>query len=285
VKVVSLHFEPAVEIASTLEGETVEVQLAGDLNPGVPVTADILVEDEHGNTLNVLVPFRARNTRLPDLLITELRTKHTKPKADFVELKVLKAGNLGALRLFTAGSGLKTPVFEFPPAEVAQGEYIVVHLRSWEEGLVNETGTDLSASSGTDSSPRARDFWIAGSKELLRETDAVFLMDQDDKVLDAVLLSESAEGGWLKPELASAAELLASEGAWKYAGDMPLPADAVPSTGTTTTRSISRNEQSADSNSPADWYITATSNATPGKPNSQLRWVASASNLRSAPAR
>jgi len=35
-----------------------------------------------------------------------------------------------------------------------------------EPGIVDEPGTNLAASSGTDALPTARDFWIPGSLEL-----------------------------------------------------------------------------------------------------------------------
>ncbi|GHU56309.1 hypothetical protein FACS189442_4790 [Spirochaetia bacterium] len=93
VQVVSLNLEPPVAVASISAGATVTVTLEEALNAGESITADLLVEDDAGNTLNVLVPFRARNDGIPKLLITELRTEYSKPKAEFVELKTLEAGN------------------------------------------------------------------------------------------------------------------------------------------------------------------------------------------------
>jgi hypothetical protein len=244
------------------------------LPEGVPVTADILVKDARGHTLNVLVPFTSRNTNVPSIQLTELRTEYSKPKVEFVEFKAISAGNLGALRLFIASNGIEEPVFTFPSVEVRVGEYIVVHLRSIEEGLLNETGASRTASPGTEASPDARDFWVPGTVKLLRKTDAVLLMDQDDKILDAVLLSESADASWAKSNLTDAAALLKAKSAWKGAGNLLLPTDAVFSSTSTLTRTISRNETLADSNSVADWYVTATSSATPGAPNSDKRYVA-----------
>jgi hypothetical protein len=164
-------------------------------------------------------------------------------------------------------------VFVFPPVEVQAGEYIVVHLRSIEEGLINETGTNRTASAGTEATPSGRDFWRAGSEKLLRKTDAVFLMDQDDKVLDALMLHKEADTAW-KDDLAQAAELLGRQRAWKAAtGTSPQASDAILSDAATLTRTISRNESIPDSNSAADWFITVTSGATPGKLNTDKRYV------------
>jgi hypothetical protein len=96
-----------------------------------------------------------------------------------------------------------------------------------------------------------------------------------------VLLSENPDPWWIKGEFASAAELLSTEGAWRPAsGDfiessgIASPSEAVltKNVGTAATRSISRDEAVPDSNTADDWYVTATSNATPGKLNSTKRF-------------
>jgi hypothetical protein len=280
VRVASLNFDPALSVESTSDGTTVTIVLDEALNPGDPVTADLLVEEAAGNTLNVLVPFRARNDRMPRLLITELRIEATKPKSEFVEFKTLEAGNLGALRLFISGNTKKPLTFEFPPVEVKKGEYILVHLRTrdTDTGAVNETGDDLALSGGNEALPDARDFWIPGSNKLLHKTDVVYLMDQDDKVIDAVMMSEKPDPLWSKECFIDAAELLHEQGAWLSAdGGIPGPEDAVITANikTSTTRSISRDED-MDTNRAEDWYITASTTknpgATPGKKNNPLRF-------------
>jgi hypothetical protein len=277
VKVVSLNFDTGADVESIEEGEKVTVYFSESLREGEKITADMLVEDERRNSLNVLVPFRTRNNRLPDMIINELRTENSKPKVEFVEFRTLSPGNLGALRLFIAGHSLEKPVYEFPPTEVKAGEYIVLHLRATETGWADETGDDLALSGGTDASKSARDFWINGNEKLLHKNDAVYLLDQDDVIIDAVLLSEIADPWWNKQDLATAAELLGGQGAWLPSGDagenyIPGPADAVISTGTTATRTISRDESIGNNRRAGDWYIVATSSATPGTTNSTKRW-------------
>jgi hypothetical protein len=284
--VVSLLFDPAAEFESIGEGKEVLVSLVKPFKAGERINADILVEDESRNTLNVLIPFRTKNNRMPALVINELRTEYSKStsgsvtsiKTEFVEFKTQSAGNLGALRLFIAGNSLTRPVYEFPPAEVQAGEYIVLHLRTMETGWADETGDDLALSGGTDALATARDFWVSGSSKLLHKTDAVYLMDQDDRIIDGVLLSENPDPSWGKSDFAAAAELLADGGAWlPSAGSstgIPAPSDAVitKNIGTAATRSISRDETVNDSNTSNDWYISATSGATPGKENSTKRF-------------
>jgi hypothetical protein len=274
VKVVSLHFKPELTVDSVENGSTVRVHFSQKPAPGTRFTADLLAEDERGNTINLLVPLRSRNNRIPALLINELRTEYSKPKAEFIELKTLEAGNLGALRLYIAGNYKNPLVYEFAPVEVAQGEYVVLHLRTLEEGCRDELGANLDESGGTEASPAARDLWIPDSAKLLHKTDAVYLLDQDDRVIDAVMISENPDPWWNKEYFAEAAEFLFKQGTWKSAaGKICGPADAVSGGNTTTTRTICRDETTADTNTAADWYTTANSSATPGTPNNPKRFT------------
>jgi hypothetical protein len=274
VKVTSLHFSPEIEPDEIENGSTVRVSFNGGPGPGERVTVDLLAEDDNGNTINVLVPFRTRNNRLPPLFITELRTEYSKPKCEFIELKTLGAGNLGALRVFVAGNYKAPLIYEFPSVEVLKGEYITLHLRTTEESNRDELKRNLDESGGVDSSPTARDFWIPGSAKLLHKTDAIYLLDQDDSVVDAVMLSENTDPWWVKDYFAEAAEFLFNAAAWKSPDNKICdPSKAVQSTGTTLTRTICRDESLVkDSNTAADWYISANSSATPGKPNSAKRY-------------
>ena len=280
VRVVTFNIDPAMEALSIEDGQEVRITFDRPLEEGKKFTADILVEDPDRNSLNVIVPFRGRNSRMPALLFNELRTEYTKPKVEFVEFYAPEAGNLGAIRLFIAGYSLLKPVYEFPPAEVKAGEYIVLHLRSIEEGIADETGSNLALSLGTEALSDARDFWLPGSSKLFHKTDALWLLDQDDRIIDAVLLSENPGAAWGSKEtaIASAAEYLAREKAWlppsgESAGQwLPTPSDAVITSGSTLTRTICRDESLAPERRAAAWYITATSSTTPGKPNNPKRY-------------
>jgi len=274
VRVVSLRLSPAREIASMEEGSTVRVSLEENMGPAERHVADLLAEDAKGNTINVLVPFRSRNNRVPQMLINELRTEYSKPRAEYIEFKMLSAGNLGALRVFIEGNYKNPMTYEFSPVEVKAGEYVVLHLRTLDELCRDEASARLDESGGTDSSPTARDFWIPGSSKLLHKTDAVYVLDQDDRVVSAVMMSETPDASWKKDYFAQAAELLFKQGAWKTAdGKICGPKDAVDTSGvkTAATRSVSRDETVKNTNTAADWYIAATSCATPGGPNNPKR--------------
>ena len=273
VKITSLSFDPVIAITSIENGSTVRVTLEENTSPGALLTADLLAEDGNRNTINVLVPLRTRNNRMPALVINEVRTEYSKPKAEFIEFKMKKPGNLGAMRVFIAGGSQKPTIYEFSPVEVGKGEYVVLHLRKIEDECKDEYSDNLDESGGTDSSPTARDFWVQGTAKLINKTGMIYVLDQDDRVLDAVMISEKKDAWWAKDYLAEAAEFLYSQGAWKSAdGEICSPADAVNSASTTNTRTICRDETVENTNTKTDWYIVYTSNATPGKPNNTRRW-------------
>ena len=266
VKIKSLNFDFDAEIISIEEGEQVLITLSEPLMEGIKITADILVEDTNRNTLNVLVPFRSRNDRMPRLLFNELRTEGsnvTNPltsRVEFMEFISESEGNLGAIRVYLASYSIVNPVYEFPAAEVKAGEYIVLHLRTPSPDCRDETGSDLALSGGNEATPNSREFWVPGSAKRLRKTDIAYIVDQDDRVLAGVLLKENPDTPWSTPALAAAADLLISQGAW-------LSEDVIHSASTTTTRTISRDETLTHADRSENWYITVTSGHTPGRSN------------------
>jgi len=271
-----LNFEPELSVDSLENGSTVRVKFKEKQEAGKLIKVNLLAEDSKKNTLNVLVSFRTRNDRMPRLEINEVRTFYSKPTCEFIEFKMKTAGNLGAMRIYIASSDKEPMVFEFEPVEVKEGEYVVLHMRTLETELecVNEYGKNLAESGGTDSSPNARDFWVPSTKKILHNTDAIYVLNQDDIILDAIMFSETSDSLWQKDYLEKAADFLYSQNAWTAPdGTICKPEDAIDSKSVKTagTRSISRDETKTNTHKATDWYITANSGATPGKPNNPNR--------------
>ena len=275
VTVKQLNFQPEIGIVSVEDGKTVRIKTDGEIEPGILLTADLLAEDEKRNTINVLVSFRSRNNRMPGIVINELCTEYANPRTEFIEFKITSNGNLGAMRVFIVGNSnaSRETIFEFKPLEVKKDEYITLHLRTVEEGCIDEYGTRKDESAGRNAFPTARDFWIPGNtKRMHKEATAVYVLDQDDKVLCAVMISNQTANWWGKEYFAEVAELLFSQDAWKSkSGQICGPADAISTVRTTNTRTINRDETVKNTNTAADWYITATSGATPGRENNTKR--------------
>jgi hypothetical protein len=273
VSLVSLDLKSGLEFDAIEEGSKIKIILAEPPKPALLIEVDLQVKDGHGNTVRKQVSFRTKNNRVPKMQINELRTESSKPKAEFIEFKMLSDGNLGGLRVYVAGNYKNPLLYEFASVEVKAMEYVVLHLRKLEEASRDELGESLDESGGTDSSPTGRDFWIPDSTKLLHKTDAVYVLDQDNGVLDAVMISEKSDPLWGKDYFTEAAEFLFRKGAWKSpAGTICSPADAVISSTTTLTRSICRDENVENTHTAADWYVTANSGATPGKENNIKRY-------------
>jgi hypothetical protein len=200
---------------------------------------------------------------------------------EFIELRAQSSGNLGAMRLFVASTSIEDPVYEFPPVEVAEGEYITLHLRTLDASKeVDELDENLKksgASKETDANDEARDLWVPGALKYLHTADVIYLLDQDDKIIDVLLIAKDASDWSKNKNLSKAAEFAAKQGAWLNkdgeAVKTPDHTDTVGSTGTTLTRTLCRDKTRPDSNTLADWYICDTSKATPGRENDIKRYT------------
>jgi len=279
VTIKQLNFEPELSVDSVENGSTVKVKFKEKQGDGKLIKVNLLAEDSKKNTLNVLVSFRTRNDRMPKLVINEICTESASAtagkKEEFIEFKTKTAGNLGAMRVVINGNSTaaKETIYEFSPVEVKKDEYIVLHLRTYNPQSKDELTENLDESVGLNALSTARDFWLPGETKLLHKTAMIYVLDQDDNVLDAVILSDNQDNWWTKDYFAETAEFLFNKGAWKSAdGNICSPQDAVASGKTTNTRTICRDETVEDSNTAKDWYITDTSSATPGKPNSAKRY-------------
>jgi hypothetical protein len=280
VSVTSLNFDPEIKIVSIENGNVVKVQLEETQEPGRLIYVDLLAEDERKNTVNVLAQLRARNNRMPKLVINEICTEYSNAaagkKEEFIEFKIKSAGNLGAMRVVIIGnsSAAKQTIYEFSSVEVKKDEYMVLHLRTFDAASKDEYTSALDESRGVNASPTARDFWIPGETKLLHKTAMIYVLDQDDNVIDAVVLSDKPDLWWPKDYFAETAEFLYNKGAWVSAnGGVCSPQDAVTSANATNTRTICRDETIENSNTAKDWYVTITSGATPGKPNNPGRYL------------
>jgi hypothetical protein len=190
----TINFDTPLEQSSIKENKNLKINFNKPLDEGKMYTANIQGKDSNGNSFTQIIPFRARNDRMPDIIFNELKTEYgtTKSNVVFVEFLVRGSGNLGTMRLFVSCKSLSEPVYEFPLAEVTAGEYIVLHLRTPDESCIDEIGPDLNSSGGIDALANIRDLWLPGSPKLLHKTDVLWLMDQDDRIIDAVVLCEKS---------------------------------------------------------------------------------------------
>ena len=284
VKNVSLYQEanfrsseaPGIAVDSVENGNTVKVTLKENAQPGSVITADLLAEDENKNTINVLTTLRARNNRMPELVINEICTEYSNPRTEFIEFKMMSDGNLGGMRVFIIGNSnaARQTIYEFMPAEVKRDEYIVLHLRTVEEDCKDEYGESLNESGGRNATPQSRDIWIPGNTKLVhKDATIIYILNQEDAVLAAVMISSSADSWWSRDYHAQAATFLYSQGFWlSPEGNAGGPVNAARSSGTSNTRTICRDETKENANTASSWYVTVNSGISAGKPNNTGRY-------------
>ncbi len=217
----TIDLSPAIERASgvygsvpcsvsALEDGTVIITLEQDMQVGQGYEFYSEVRDKTGNSLTLAVPFAGYNSRVPDLVMTEIQTESvssqrtTEKEAgiyrnEFVEILVLKGGNLAGLELCSAYDG-ETKKFEFPPVEVQTGEIFVVHMRARGNGCISETGDDLNAATSSYTTAGVRDLWTdIETTTLGNKTDIILLRNRADrKLLDAVMYRASTIEAWTK---------------------------------------------------------------------------------------
>jgi hypothetical protein len=168
----------------------------------------------------------------------------------------------------------------FPPREVAAGDYVVAHLKTFTgEAAINEVN-NKGESGGADSSAAAWDFWLPGEEAALPGGNGLVCLYRDPSggLLDAMIYSErtstsdTAYGGFGSKNFQAQAAELAATGQWKTDGETIRPEDCVPSAACTSTRTLCRGSSSADTDAAADWHTVPTGKSSFGQPNSDERY-------------
>lgn len=232
---------------------------------GEPFFVTGSAEDKSGNSLDFSLAFTGANTNPAELRISELRPLYSSsPKSEFIELLVMKSGNLSGIRLTNVGSK-KEPDYVFPAAEVRKGEFVVFHWRSLEEGIKDETRADI-VSGGTQACANARDFWGAHNSLPKRAANVIFV-EFDGQLQDAVVfVSSSAKETQWTDNLKEAAETAAASGLWVPDGEISnaVRFKITPSV------SIGRKVITAKKACSAkNWFLYSSKNVTMGSKNRQ----------------
>ncbi|MBO4638143.1 MAG: hypothetical protein J5710_00130 [Treponema sp.] len=165
--------------------------------------------DPIGNTLTLAIPFTGFNSRVPELMITEVQTESVSQnkaektsgiyRNEFVELLVLKSGNLAGLELCSGYDG-EAKKYSFPAIEVTAGEIILVHMRNRGNGCISEEDDDLTLATASYTSPEIRDLWTdIETTTLGNKTDIIIIRNHsDNRLLDALMFRESSVEAWTK---------------------------------------------------------------------------------------
>lgn len=220
------------------------------------------IKDNMLNSLNFTLSFTGANTNPAELKISEVRPLYSSsPKSEFIELLVVKSGNLSGIKLLNVGDK-KTPDYTFPAAEVKTGEFIVYHWRSVEEGLKDET-TEKIISGGSQACLAARDFW-GGFNKLPKRPCNVILVEFEGVLKDAVLFCSKEQDKWTSQELEHAAKRAVEEGLWGPNAEIN---NAVRYKITPSVSIGRKNINTTNPNTSAKWYLYSYRDVTMGSRN------------------
>lgn len=196
--------------STSCEGGEARISLAEATELGESYVLEGVAEDAAGSSLTFSVGFKGKNANPARLIMTEVRNaygvrsirKQKVHRSEFVELYVLKSGNLAGFEIYSAADGDKKK-YEFPAIDVEAGEYVVVHMRTVDkegidgEGMISETGDNLSLSTHEDSRDGVRDLWSANTESVFAPSDIVVLRETEShKVHDAILFAKSDLEAW-----------------------------------------------------------------------------------------
>ena len=252
------------------------------LEPSVEYILYAVAEDERNNTLSFSVGFYGLNDNLAELLLSEIRTDMTKAKVEFVELFALKNGNTGGMVLECC-NGSKKLEYVMPAVDVKAGDYIVVHLRSTEDGCSDELEA-YDKCKATDCSDTAVDLWVEGNTKQVSKNGCVVLRERTGSApCDIICFLESSKTAWPSDIIEESVKEAFECGLWK---DGDTFETAFCSDKATTARTITRTGLSELLNlagagklefpvpvSAENWIIAGGVKATPGTANSETPYT------------
>ena len=252
------------------------------LEPSVEYILYAVAEDERNNTLSFSVGFYGLNDNLAELLLSEIRTDMTKAKVEFVELFALKNGNTGGMVLECC-NGSKKLEYVMPAVDVKAGDYIVVHLRSTEDGCSDELEA-YDKCKATDCSDTAVDLWVEGNTKQVSKNGCVVLRERTGSApCDIICFLESSKTAWPSDVIEESVKEAFECGLWK---DGDTFETAFCSDKATTARTITRTGLSELLNlagagklefpvpvSAENWIIAGGVKATPGTANSETPYT------------
>lgn len=248
VRVYENSFDP---FTARTDGKFVYVTLNRALPPGVMSIISGRVRDYSGNTTGFSVKVWGYNPLMPRVLINEFTTKGTEKSPDRTELLVLEDGNINGMSLYCGIPDDYDAFITFEDIDVKKDDRIVVW---WTEDLpVNlekrKGVLDVCSGMSEGASSNNGTLVLCGAPSL------------GAKILDAVVYSNftSAQEGFGTRSAKERAEWTIQSGAWD--------GDAIDSTTSTATRSMSRVLGSEDTDCAHDWYVTVTGGSTFGSPN------------------
>ena len=198
------------------DGLTVTYTLEEECEIGENYELFGVAEDVTGNSLTFCIPFVGFNSRIPELIMTEVQIKFTGKsgkkevnRGEYVEFLVLKGGSLGGLELAGAMDG-ESKKYCFPPVDVEAGSVFLVHLRTAGQGCVDER-ENLSEASAAHSADGILDLWSENTEARFNDSaDVILLRNSAGDILDVFMYADEKTLEWKKDAVTFAGQAVAA---------------------------------------------------------------------------
>ena len=234
------------------------------LEPGIPRTAELTVEDLKGNSNTFLIRFWGWNPEIPGTLINEFNPQGSGNNPDTIELYFTKGGNTAGMTLYYGTRNHFSYQFILPGVAVKQGDFLLVHCRP--EGLSEEKDEiyQKNLSGGKLASDTAWDLWLPEDAGLSGSNGVLSIYDSPmGNPLDCVIYSDRESEpsddklGWTSATFDAVCDAY-QRGLWDFSSEEISPSEAVRSEKTTGTRSLCRSSDSEDTDRNEDWHTVPT---------------------------
>lgn len=221
----------------------------------------LAVEDRSGNISSFILSLTGKNSRIPKLMINEISPNGSDTQPDRIEIIALTDGNTEGIYAADGTKGNEQFGFVLPSIDMKQGDMILLY---W--------NTNCREESYINSSQKRTYTLRAGSSTGLSGTNGVFVLYDmkagDGKILDAIIYSDfksTAHSGYGTSRVEASANEIVNSFEWI--------GQAVDSSHSTSTRTISRRMGLRDSNTANDFYTTVTRGQTFGEANISQEYV------------
>lgn len=208
----------ALEIENNIESEIIYDENSNEILIRLEKPTEIgqnyllfaCVEDLIGNSLNFSLEFSGYNSRIPKLIMTEIKTisdtsqnKFEKTnnfyRNEYIEFLSLSDGNLSGIEIISGNDGIDRK-YVFPPIEVSKGEVFIVHLRNRGQGCICEMGNDLNLATSTYSHPEIRDLWSENTETVFGNKNDIIIVRNtaNNEILDCIMYKDEDLTQWSK---------------------------------------------------------------------------------------
>jgi len=267
--------EPTRGVLTCSNGTTiVTVTCERSMEPGACYLFEATAADAGGNCLSFMAHVYGLNANPAEVRINEFITNGTTTHPDLVELAVTSDGSLAGVCLALGTPDDWDARIVLPDVGVTAGEFVLVHCKSSGDAAEVDEISDRAASGGLDASPDAWDYWMPEGTGLSANNGVMTLaVSPDGETIDAVIYSNRTSEsddryrGFGSTRMLDWVDSVVADGAWRIDGELARPEDAVNPADSTSTRSICRASNSADTDSRSDWHIVPTRGATFGGVN------------------